>query len=97
MINILSVDVEDWFQAEAQAVETSCETDRFAARILALSSAMSSATVAEETLPDVLEEWGQANILSIVPFDEDSDVEEGLLGELTVEALGDCDWAGFCR
>jgi dethiobiotin synthetase len=51
-----------------------------------------TAGLAEETLPQVLSEWGQTPILTIVPFDEESDVENGKLGELTVEALGDCDW-----
>lgn len=53
------------------------------------------AGLAEETLPMVLEEWGQTPVLSIVPYDEESDVENGKLGELTIEALGDCDWVGM--
>ena len=51
-----------------------------------------TAGLAEETLPLVLEEWGQVPILSIIPYDEESDVENGKLGELTIEALTDCDW-----
>ena len=51
-----------------------------------------TAGLAEETLPRVLAEWGQVPILTIVPFDEESDVEKGKLGELTIEALTDCDW-----
>jgi dethiobiotin synthetase len=51
-----------------------------------------TAGLAEETLPQVLEEWGQVPILTIVPFDEESDVENGKLGDLTIEALTDCDW-----
>jgi hypothetical protein len=35
-------------------------------------------------------------VLSIVPLDEGSNVEEGKLGQLVVEALGDCDWAKIC-
>jgi len=54
-----------------------------------------NASLAEETLPGVLEEWGQVEILSIVPYDEDSKVQEGKLGELTVEAISDCDWASL--
>lgn len=54
-----------------------------------------TAGLAEETLPMVLEEWGQTPVLSIVPYDEESSVEEGKLGELTVEALGDFDWASM--
>jgi dethiobiotin synthetase len=52
-----------------------------------------TAGLAEETLPEVLEEWGQVPVLSIIPYDEESDVENGKLGELTIEALTDCDWA----
>jgi len=54
------------------------------------------ASLAEETLPQVLTEWGNVEILSIVPRDEESDVEACQLGELTVEALGDCDWQEVC-
>jgi dethiobiotin synthetase len=56
-----------------------------------------SATVAEETVADVIEEYGDVDILSIVPRDEESCVEEGKLGQLAVEALGDCDWAELLR
>jgi dethiobiotin synthetase len=56
-----------------------------------------TATVAEETVARVIEEWGQVDVLSIVPFDEDSDVDEGRLGELVVDALSDCEWAGLLR
>jgi dethiobiotin synthetase len=55
-----------------------------------------SATVAEETVADVIEEYGDVDILSIVPRDEGSNVEEGKLGQLAVEALGDCDWVKIC-
>ena len=51
------------------------------------------AGLAQETLPMILEEWGQTPVLSIVPYDNESDVENGKLGELTIEALNDCDWA----
>ena len=54
-------------------------------------------SLAEETLPQVLTEWGGVEILSIVPRDEESDVEACKLGELTVEALGDCDWCEICK
>lgn len=49
--------------------------------------------LAEETLPGILEEWGQVPVLSIVPYDEETDIENSRLGELAAEALGDCDWA----
>jgi dethiobiotin synthetase len=51
-----------------------------------------TAGLAEETLPMVLEECGQVPVLSIIPYDEESDTENGKLGELTIEALGDCEW-----
>ena len=54
-----------------------------------------TAGLAEETLPEVLEEWGQVPVLSIVPYDDESDVENGKLGELSVESLGDFDWTDF--
>lgn len=49
--------------------------------------------LAEETLPGILEEWGQVPVLSIVPYDEETDIENNRLGELITEALDDCDWA----
>jgi dethiobiotin synthetase len=50
------------------------------------------ADTAEETSPDVICGFSQTNLLSIVPFDEESSVEEGRLGEGTIETLGFCDW-----
>ncbi len=55
-----------------------------------------NATLAEETLPQVLMDFGGIEILTIIPKDEDSDVEACKLGELTVEALNDCDWQDVC-
>ena len=49
--------------------------------------------LAEETLPEILEEWGQVPVLSIVPYDEETNIENSRLGELAAEALGDFDWA----
>jgi len=51
-----------------------------------------NATIAEETLLPVLEEWGQVPVLSIVPYDEEANGEQGRLGELVTETLGDVDW-----
>jgi len=56
-----------------------------------------SATYAEETGADVITEYGDVEILAIVPQDEDSDVENCRLGDLTVEALADCDWAELAQ
>jgi len=56
-----------------------------------------SATYAEETAADVIAEYGDVEILAIVPHDEDSDVENCRLGNLTVDALTDCDWAELAQ
>lgn len=56
-----------------------------------------SATYAEETGADVITEYGQVEILAIVPHDEDSDVDSCRLGDLTVDALTDCDWAELAQ
>lgn len=50
------------------------------------------ADVAEETSPDVICGFGNTNLLSIVPLDEESSVEDGRLGEGIVETLSFCDW-----
>jgi len=52
-----------------------------------------NATLAEETLPGILEEWGQVPVLSIVPFDEEIDIENRRIGKLALDSLEDCDWA----
>ena len=49
-------------------------------------------TVAEETSPDVICGFSNTNLLSIVPYDEESSVEDGRLGEGTIETLAFCDW-----
>ena len=54
---------------------------------------VSSADIAVETAPGVIADLTGVNILSIVPFDEDCDVEQGLLGQLTLETLADYNWA----
>ncbi len=50
------------------------------------------ADIAEETAPDVICQFADTNLLSIVPFDEESSVEECRLGEGIVETLSFCDW-----
>lgn len=50
------------------------------------------ATIDEETAPEVIAEFGNTNILSIVPYDDQSRVEDGLLGEGIIETLSFCDW-----
>ena len=51
-----------------------------------------SESVAEQTVCDVLCEWGRTCVLSMVPRDEGSDVEQGILGDEVVEVLEQCDW-----
>ena len=51
------------------------------------------ADVAETTGPEVIARCGRTQILSVVHFDEDSNVDQGLLGQFVIDALSDCDWA----
>lgn len=51
-----------------------------------------SADVPEETAPEVIARCGQTSILTIVPYDEDSSVEQGRLGSAVLEAMAFCDW-----
>jgi dethiobiotin synthetase len=51
-----------------------------------------TADVAEETAPCVICNFSQTNLLAIVPFDEQSDVEEGRLGPAVTESLSLVDW-----
>ena len=50
------------------------------------------ADIAEETAPDVICRFAETNLLSIVPYDEESSVEDGRLGEGVIETLQFCDW-----
>ena len=50
------------------------------------------ADIAEETSPDVICGFSNTNLLSIVPYDEESSVEDGKLGEGIIETLSFCDW-----
>jgi dethiobiotin synthetase len=50
------------------------------------------ADIAEETSPDVICGFSNTNLLSIVPFDEESSVEEAQLGAGVIETLSFCDW-----
>jgi dethiobiotin synthetase len=52
-----------------------------------------AATVAEETCGEVIAACGAADVLAIVPFDEDVDIEQQRLGESIIETLKDVDWA----
>ena len=55
------------------------------------------ATIAEETVFDVLTEWGRTRILAVVPRDPESDVEAGRLGNAALDALRLCDWRRIAR
>lgn len=48
--------------------------------------------IAEQTAPRVISGFGQTNILTCVPWDEQSSVENGTLGPDLLEAVADCDW-----
>jgi dethiobiotin synthetase len=53
---------------------------------------VSAASIAEETVGQVLADCGQTQILSVVPYDEESDTSQGALGPAVVEALDQCNW-----
>lgn len=55
-----------------------------------------SAGLAEESLAGVLEELGEVDVLSIVPYDKESNVEENRLGKEVVEELGEVNWQEIC-
>ena len=55
-----------------------------------------TAGLAQESLHGVLEEWGQVDVLATVPLDEESDVEQGRLGEVVWETLAEVDWESLC-
>jgi dethiobiotin synthetase len=52
---------------------------------------------AEATAPQVIARCGNVNILSIVPYDETVDVEQGRSGEVVIESLADYDWMKSAR
>ena len=58
---------------------------------------IASYDIAVETAPDIIAEYGQVDILSIVPFDEESDVDKGLLGEAVTDIVDQTDWHGFTK
>jgi len=55
------------------------------------------ATVAESTAADVIAQCGDVDVLLVLPFDDESDVDEAVLGRTIIEALDDCDWTGFAE
>ena len=51
-----------------------------------------TADIPEQTAPGIIEQFGQTQILTIIPKDEDSSVEECKLGEQVIESLSETDW-----
>jgi dethiobiotin synthetase len=51
-----------------------------------------TADVAEETAPGIIIRFGDTKLLSVVPYDPDSNVEEGRLGHRVTQSLRSCDW-----
>ena len=51
-----------------------------------------TADVPEETSPQVICDFSDTTLLSVVPYDEDSSVEDGRLGKRIVQSLQICDW-----
>jgi dethiobiotin synthetase len=56
-----------------------------------------TAGIPEETAPNVIARCGRTNVLTVVPYDDLSSVENGRLGEAVLEAMSLCDWAGLSR
>lgn len=53
------------------------------------------ADLAESTAPQIIADCRGVEILSILPFDEDCDVENARIGEIARETLSDYDWANL--
>lgn len=53
------------------------------------------ADLAEETAPDIIARCGQTNLLAVVPYDDQSSVQECRLGGAVLETLAQCDWDGL--
>ena len=51
-----------------------------------------TADVPEETSPHVICDFSNTNLLSVVAYDETSNVEDGRLGESVLQSLQSCDW-----
>jgi dethiobiotin synthetase len=50
------------------------------------------ATTAEETADQVISRCGGINVLSVVPFDETTDMENANPGQFVLQSLADCNW-----
>lgn len=56
-----------------------------------------TAGIPEETASEAICRCGRTTVLTVVPYDEDSSVEEGRLGAAALEAMGVCDWAALSK
>ena len=56
-----------------------------------------TAGVPEETSPQVICDFSNTTLLSVVPYDEDSNVEQGRLGNRVIQSLQDCDWNALSK
>ena len=56
-----------------------------------------TAGVPEETSADVICDFSNTTLLSVVPYDEDSNVEEGRLGKRIIQSLETCDWNALSK
>jgi dethiobiotin synthetase len=58
---------------------------------------LEAADVAAQTAPEIIAEYGKVDILALLPYDPDSNVEEGRLGSGALEVLDQVDWARIAR
>jgi len=56
-----------------------------------------TADVPQETSPQIICDFSNTTLLSIVSYDEDSSVEEGRLGKRVIQSLQSCDWGSLSR
>lgn len=52
----------------------------------------SKADYAEQTGPPVISEVGETQILAIVPYDYQTNIEKGVIGDIVLDSLSDIDW-----
>ena len=54
----------------------------------------SRADFAQQSAPAVIAEVGRTQILAVVPFDYQSNIEQGVIGDIVLDSLNDVDWLG---
>ncbi len=52
----------------------------------------SKADYAERTGPAVIAEVGRTQILTVVPYDYQTNIEKGIIGDIVLDSLSDIDW-----